>query len=369
MSIANEIIAPGDFIRRKMEEQDWTQSDLAFALGTSTAAVNQILSNKRAISAGMASALAVVLELDAKEIAKVQAEWDIETAGAPDPSITSRSKILRQYPLREMMKRGWIDTKYREGTLEEQVCRFFNVSSLDEVPHLAHAARKSRYDRVPPAQLAWLFRVEAIALEMVTPRYNVEKLKAAVDEFAKLKTKTDGVRHVPRVLEEAGVRFVVVEGLPKAEIDGACFWLDNASPVIGMAMRYDRIDNFWFVLRHECAHVLHGHGKNEAIVDCDVQGQPSRNVEEEIANREAADFCVPVDRMNNFYLRKKPYFAEKEVEAFARIVGTHPGLVVGQLQHKMGRYDFLRKHLVKVRDTLSSSMMMDGWGNLVPTER
>lgn len=372
MQDQGEPTSPGEFLRRAMESKGWTQSDLAYALGGTAASVNQILSDKRSVSNNMALALGAALELDPRVIARVQADWDVVSADPPDPSISARAKILTKYPLREMVRRGWVDPENGRGSLEEQVCRFFGVEKLSDVPHLAHSAKKTSYDAIPPEQLAWLFRVKSIASEMNSPTFDKAKLLEAIEEFSRLRAKPDGMRHVPRLLERAGVRFVVVEGLPKAAIDGVCFWLHHAAPVIGMSLRYDRIDNFWFVLRHECAHVLHGHGKSEAIVDCDLgEGDPvhSINEEERVANLEAADFCVPAERMTSFYLRKKPYFAEREVEAFAKIVGTHPGLVVGQLQRRMGRYDFLRKHLVKVRDTLATSMMMDGWGDMVPTEQ
>ena len=365
-------ITPGGFVRAAMEVKGWTQSDLAYALGTPVASINQILSDKRAVSNNMALALGAAFELDPREIARVQADWDVSNADAPDPSIAARSRILSQYPLREMVKRGWVDPENGRGTLEEQVCRFFGVAKMDEIPHLRHSAKKTNYESFPPEQLAWLFRVKSIASEMNSPTYDRTLLQEAIEEFSRLRARPDGIRHVPRLLERAGVRFVVVEGLPKAAIEGVCFWLHHAAPVIGMSFRFDRIDNFWFVLRHECSHVLHGHGKSEAILDSNLgQEDPSQSINEEerIANQEAADFCVPTERMTSFYLRKTPYFAEREVEAFAKIVGTHPGLVVGQLQRRMGRYDFLRKHLVKVRETLSTSMMMDGWGDLVPTDQ
>ena len=53
----------------------------------------------------------------------------------------------------------------------------------------------------------------------------------------------------------AGVRFVIVEGLPGSKIDGVCVWL-GAQPVIGLTLRLDRPDNLCFVLRHEIEHVL-----------------------------------------------------------------------------------------------------------------
>jgi len=363
--------SPGDFVRCAMESNNWTQSDLAYAIGTKPAAINQILNNKRAISHNMARAIGMALAIDPSEIATIQAMWDVLNADEPDPSIEARARILSQYPLREMVSRGWVDPDHKNGTLEEQVCRFFGVKTLDEIPHLTHSAKKTNYDDVPPEQLAWLFRVKTIAAEMTTPAYNRNLLIEAVASFSDLRAKQDGVRHVPKLLEEAGVRFVVVESIAKSLIDGVCFWLDKSSPVIGLSMRYDRIDNFWFVLRHECAHVIHGHGIENAILDCDLNGDPalSVNEEERIANEEAADFCVPAKKMQSFYLRKNPYFAEREVLAFSKRMNVHPGLVVGQLQRRMNRYDFLRKHLVKVRENLATSMMMDGWGDLVPTDR
>lgn len=361
---------PGQLVKQAMEAKGWNQSDLAFALGTTTAAINQILSDKRGISHNMARTLGAALDQPADTFARVQAEWDVKRADEPDPAVAARARILTQYPLREMIKRGWIDPEHRAGTLEEQVCRFFSVSSLDDVPHLTHSAKKTDYSHIPATQLAWLFRARQIASEMHPESYSPKKLQEAIAEFAAMRDEPEAVRHVPRILNDAGVRFVVVEGLPGAQIDGVCFWLAPSSPVIGMSMRFDRIDNFWFVLRHECAHVLHGHGKSEAIVDEDL-GSPnasSINEEERIANSEAADFCVPSEQIRSFYLRKNPFFSESDVLAFSKRMKVHPGLTVGQLQRMMNRYDLLRKYLVKVRSHLARSMMMDGWGDVIPVD-
>lgn len=219
--------------------------------------------------------------------------------------------------------------------------------------------------------MAWLFRVRQIAKEIHCAPFDRARLQEAIDRFLDLRIEPEAVRHVPILLNAAGVRLVIVEALPNSRIDGVCFWLDGNSPVIGLSIRYDRIDNFWFVLRHECAHVLHGHGKETAIVDSDLEGDLSSFIQEEeiIANREAADFCVACDKMQSFIDRKRPFFAERDVLAFAKIQKVHPGLVVGQLQRAMNCYDLLRKHLVKIRKSLAMSVMMDGWGDMVPTER
>jgi HTH-type transcriptional regulator/antitoxin HigA len=369
MSIQEPTPTPGQLVREAMETKGWNQSDLAFALGTTTAAINQILKDRRSITHNMAQALAVALDKPAELFARTQAEWDVRRADQPDPAILARARILSRYPLREMLRRGWIDPEHREGSLEQQVCRFFGVQSLDDIPHLTHSAKKTDYSEVPPAQLAWLFRVRQIASEMHPAPYDPGKLREAIEAFKEMRGEPDAVRHVPRLLGDAGIRFIVVESLPGSQIDGVCFWLAPGAPVIGMSLRFDRIDNFWFVLRHECAHVLHEHGKSRAILDTDMEVAPpsTQSDEERIANSEAADFCVPAEHIRSFYLRKNPFFSESDVLAFSKRMRVHPGIAVGQLQRIAKRYDLLRKHLVKVRSYLAGSMMMDGWGDVVPT--
>jgi HTH-type transcriptional regulator / antitoxin HigA len=70
--------------------------------------------------------------------------------------------------------------------------------------------------------------------------------------------------------------------------------------------------------------------------------------------------------MTSFYLRKNPLFSERDVLAFAKRMGVHPGLVVGQLQWRTDRFELLRRHLAKVREHLCTTMMFDGWGDVMP---
>jgi HTH-type transcriptional regulator / antitoxin HigA len=179
---------------------------------------------------------------------------------------------------------------------------------------------------------------------------------------------------VARILAECGVRFVLVEPLPLGKIDGACFWLDHESPVIGMSLRYDRIDNFWFVLRHEIEHVLQNHGQADVIGIFDeldgnraaVDG-PGLPKEELIANRAATEFCIPQDELVEFIAQRNPFISERDVLSFARRVDVHPGLVVGQIHSRTGRYDFLRRYLVKIRQFILPEAITDGWGHVFPT--
>jgi HTH-type transcriptional regulator/antitoxin HigA len=143
--------------------------------------------------------------------------------------------------------------------------------------------------------------------------------------------------------------------------------------VIGMTLRHDRIDNFWFVLRHELEHVVRGHGRTAAMLDAELEGEragigPNVADDERVANEAAAAFCVPPEMMKAFIARKAPFFAERDIVGFARVLKVHSGIVAGQLQHVTGRYDRFRDHLVKIRAIVAPNAFKDGWGDIAPVE-
>ena len=206
---------------------------------------------------------------------------------------------------------------------------------------------------------------------MLIPRYSPEAVQSAVSKLKELRISPQAVRKVPRILAECGIRFVIVESLPGANIDGVCFWLDDKKPVIGMSLRYDRIDNFWFVLRHELEHVILKHGQNAIMLDVELEGDRagvSDNIaeDERLANKAAAEFCVPQKSLEGFIARKSPMIQEQDVIGFARTIQVHPGLVAGQLWHKLNLYKRFHNHMVKIRSIVAPGAMVDGWGNIVP---
>ena len=370
MATTNWIMHPGAYLKEEMDARGWSQRDLAFILGCSENAINPILNGKRGISPDMAMSLGDAFDVSPEFFANLQKAYDLAQARVPDPSVASRRDMQSTYPVREMIRRGWIELA-DAPMIEMQLTKFFEKKSLSDIPYMKHAAKKSSYEErdIQPAQLAWLFRVRQIANSITVPAYSENKLVSALKDLQELLYAPEEARHVPRILMESGVRYVVVEKLPNAKIDGVCFWLDKQSPVIGMSMQHDRIDNFWFVLRHEIEHVLQGHGQeNEReMIDPDLDGSAtSIDREERIANDAAADFCAPADKLESFIKRKHPFYYEKDVIAFSRLLNRHPGIVVGQIRRRLHRYDYLTRHLVKIRPYVLPGSIADGWGQVVP---
>lgn len=363
MTRAAEIFPPGEFLREELEARGWNQTELADILGRPVRLINEIIAGKRAITPDTAIQLGHALDTGAEVWMNLEGSYQLSKARPADDLIARRARLYEQYPVRGMIKRGWIADSKNIDVLERSLDTFFQT---DEGPRaFAHAAKKTAVAApVTPLQRAWLVRARQIARELVVPSYREATLRAALSQLATLLSAPEETRHVARVLGEAGVRFVVVEPIPGSKIDGACFWLASDRPVIALTLRLDRIDNFWFVLRHELEHVLRGHGQDSYVLDQDMEGAGTAQVteEEQVANEAASTFAVDRAELLNFIARVQPFFKEDRVLLFAQRLQVHPGLVVGQLQRQLGRYELFRKFQVKVRDYVTSTARTDGWG-------
>jgi len=369
---------PGQLIQALLDSRGWTQRVLAIVLKIDETGLNKVIAGKRAVDADLALGLSQIFGEPAERFLQLQKDYDLAMAriiSRPDPRLATRASLFGELPVSEMIKRGWlkgVDDIRNVIGVELALCKFFGVGSVDEIETLPHAAKKTNvFSPATPAQLAWLYRVKQIAAKSMAAKYSLAALESAVREMRTLLESPASARKVPRLLALAGIRYVIVESLPGAKIDGVCFWLDDKSPVVGMSLRHDRIDNFWFVLRHECEHVMQGHGRAAVMLDAELENERAGTgdgipEEERIANEAAAQFCVPAAKLTKFISLKYPFFAERDILGFAKTINVHPGIVAGQLQHKTSRYDLFRNHLVKIRSFVTPNAMVDGWGDVAP---
>ncbi|MEL6375752.1 MAG: HigA family addiction module antitoxin [Pseudomonadota bacterium] len=363
---------PGEIIREEMEAKGWTQTDLAFILGYSEQTVNKLLNGKSGLTADMAKALAEAFGTSAELWAGLQKDWELRCAREPDQAIKARALMQGSYPVREMINRGWLEKDSEQSVLEMQFMRFFEVNRMEDIQHLefAAAAKKTDEDDHSAEELAWLYRVRHIGRSMEVPDYSEAKLRAALSELRKLMIDPEDVRHVPEILAQAGVRFVIVEKIGNCKVDGVCTWISDNEPVIGLSLRYPRLDNFWFVLIHECEHVLQGHGKGTRGIIDNLEGEGASDgegvaEEERVANAASLSFAVPRERILSFYRRKKPYISERDVVGFASLSEVHPAVVVGQIQFIKNDYAWLRKWLVSIKNHILPSSVVDGFGSSI----
>jgi len=361
-----EVFPPGELLRAEIEARGWTQSEFAEIIGRSLTSVSNLVNAKATITPATAKLLAAALGTDDTYWMNLDANYWLWKEDPAPGRIALAAQVRERFPVREMIKRGWLEDSEDPAVLRARVLEYFEIPSLDSSPRFDVAAKRAHddSDELTEVQYAWLFRVKRAAETLPVPGYSATKLRAAVPELRALAGDPEKMRQVPRLLEECGVRLVVVEPLPGSKIDGACFWLTPHEPVIGMSLRLGRIDNFWFCLRHELEHVL----RNDAHVDSDIyHTAPEPLVEAEVAaDAAAASFMVPDEELDAFIRQGGPVFSEPRIVGFARTLGVHPGLVVGRLHWRTKKYNMLRKFLIDIRDFVTPYVLTDGYGRVLP---
>jgi len=366
-----QVFPPGEFLRDELEERGWSQTEFAEILGRPVGLVNDIITGRRGITAETAGLLGEAFDVPPEFWMNLEAMYQLSRVKKSDnDAVARRAKLYAKAPVKEMIKRGWIEPSNDIDALEDRVCRFFRIQSLEDEPALPlYAAKQSTpYDEPPTRpQLAWLYRAQRLARGVQAKPFSKSGVEEALSRLRALMHVPQEVRHVPRVLSDAGVRFVLVQAIPGSKIDGACLQTDEG-PVIAMSMRYDRLDNFWYVLMHELGHLSTGSAFIDVELDKrrDPQTKPKP---ERDADEFAEERLVPQARLESFIARVRPLYSTRRIEAFSQMMKVHPAIVIGQLQHRdeIG-YSSFRGMLVPIREWATAAALTDGWGSVLPAD-
>lgn len=141
--------------------------------------------------------------------------------------------------------------------------------------------------------LAWLSLVSEKSkfevLTRVVPKFNglnIEQLR----EIALISLNPDRITSlVDELANSYGIVLVVEPGFKSMKMDGCTFKLPQGTPVVGIALRYNRYDNFWFTLMHELAHV-HKHYAyldNPILDDLEIEQDSDRETEANIIAKDS----------------------------------------------------------------------------------
>jgi len=143
-------------------------------------------------------------------------------------------------------------------------------------------------------------------------------------------------------LNHHGIHLIVEPHLPKTYLDGAAMRDASGKPIVALTLRHDRVDNFWFTLMHELAHVaLHLDGENDVFMD-DLDSKGEVDAIEQQADELASEALIPSDAWATTLI-----MAEADIHDLARKLHIHSGIVAGRWRREMGNYRKFTKLLGK----------------------
>lgn len=327
---------PIEAIKFRMEQANLKPADLIPYIG-SRSRVSEILSGKRQLTLAMVRALSDGLGIPAKVlIQKPEISADLEYENWDNRLV------------KEMEKRGYFgSSSLKESKKSELLKDFF--SPVGNHLQFVGMLRKSHYRSSPltdkHALNAWATQVFKKAQLIKAPT----KYKHGIvnpdymHELAKTSREENSPILVQKYLKKNGIILVIEPHLPKTYLDGATLLINKDNPVIGITLRYDRLDNFWFTLMHELAHIALHFNQDISLFYDEIEGVKGvdMNSKEQEADKVAREALVPSSKWEVSPAKLIP--SPMAAQSLADELGVHMAIVAGAMRHEHKNYYYLNK--------------------------
>ena len=348
---------PGVLIEARIAS-GMSQTDLADAIGVQAQQIQRYEA-----SSYMGASLARLIKIS--KVLNVHTAGLFETETKRDGAVYAWEDVddvvWRQMPAREMAKRRWFDVP-RGADLIERTKAYFLEAAGQQFASALH--RKKMRGSTPPNEyslLAWQARVLERARtsieEEAMPPFRLDD--RWLIELVRLTRRKDGPKRARQLLAEHGIVLVTEEHLPGTYLDGAAMLISGDRPVIGLTLRHDRLDNFWFVLFHELGHIFLHLFDGLRYDFFDEEGSGTEDKVEIEADRFALNSLIPDELWDQCLSRFA--LSEEAVRMDAEMLNIDASIVAGRIRKERNNYTILsglvghqvvRRQLQEVHDVL-----------------
>jgi HTH-type transcriptional regulator / antitoxin HigA len=324
-------------IRFRMEQAGLKQKDLELYIG-SKSKVSEVLSGRRELSLSMIRKLHTGLGIPAEVLLR-------EPGAKLEPS--SVVEATKGFPLAEMRKRGWFvgfcgSLAELRDQLEDVMTRFCEpFKGQHQLLALNRQRVRDGGKSDEGALKAWHMQVVRRAMQEKLPAYQRGGVtKSFLSDVVALSYLDNGPLLAKELLNKRGIHVIVERHLPKTHLDGAAIPMPDGSRLVALTTRHNRLDNFWFTLLHELAHVslhLDGQGSADAIFD-DLDAKSGDDWEKQ-ADVLAREMLIPTKAWQDSGLAKSKDPAG--VRKLADRLRVHPSIVAGRVRFENHDYSLM----------------------------
>lgn len=119
--------------------------------------------------------------------------------------------------------------------------------------------------------------------------------------------------------------------------------LDEGRPIVAITLRHDRLDNFWFVLMHELAHVAKHLDEAHPLFTDNLDNPAEQDRQEREADDMAGEALISQAAWKKSVAHTS--HQSKDVITLANKLGVHPAIVAGRIRYETRNYRILAKLL------------------------
>src|SRR5450830_141141 len=182
-----EVCPPGEILKEELGARDWSQQVLADILGRPPRLISELIGGKRAITPETAIGISAAFDTSPEYWMALESSYQLSKLRHSPEGIKRKANLYDKFPVRELVRKGWVEWSDDYSELESRILRFFGIKDLSEDPVLPHAAKKAHSSQTPTIeQKAWLFRVLSLAKTKSVPAFSSKKLQTTLESMKQL---------------------------------------------------------------------------------------------------------------------------------------------------------------------------------------
>mgnify|MGYP003676975587 CR=1 FL=1 len=321
---------PIEAIKFRMDQQGLIKKDLIPYFG-SASKVTEVLNGTRNLSINMIRKLSEGLGISADVLIK-------ETC---QKKAVSADIDWQAFPLAEMRLRGYFEgftgslRELKEYSAEKVTSFLSSVKNgFDLEPAMLRTSAHLRSnDKETNEYALWAWQVRVLQKakeEQLKTNYVVGTVDLKwMRKLAEMSWSKQGPILAKEYLNSHGIHLIIEPHLPKTYLDGAVCLSPTGNPVVALTLRHDKLDNFWFSLMHELAHIaLHVDGTETWFLD-NLDAEGGDEIEQQ-ADALAQESLMPNDKWDIDNILEA-----SDVRALAKDLSISPCIVAGRVRYEL----------------------------------
>lgn len=323
------------------------QRILAKELDVQPSFLNEIIKGKRPVTADIAILLEKILGISADYWMRFQSQYEIDRARVKQKNIKKIKNIeiwsiIKKYvPVLYFKKHH-----YLKGDIESDIKKIKNIYQVETVDELVlnFAKTKEAYYRKSEKlkiddknMFAWSSLAQYEAKNQKTNTFNFDNLKQLSLILNNIFYENSGTKEkVKAVLNQFGIKMLLIDKLEKTPIDGFSFWSDE-NPTIAVTLRYHRIDNFAFTIMHEIGHIDLHLRNDKDIKFMDLTKKQNLSKYEKEADNYAQEKLISHDIWEDI---KKNHFPlnDEKIKVLGDKHRINPAIILGRVCYEKDNY-------------------------------
>lgn len=349
---------PGSLIKDELKFRGISQKDFARDIDMNHVILNELIKEKRAVTADIALILEKGLGISADYWMRLQSGYELDYARIKERNIRKTQqieiwKLIKQYiPVTIFEKKGLLGTSLASNI--ERIWEIFEVNNIDELVGSYSEYKNLEFYKKSDTLLndetnifAWSKLAQWQSKSEIVASFNPQNKEKLIKELNDLfRINMNVIADSKVILNKYGIKFLVLEKFDKSPIDGYSFW-SNDNPAIVVTIRKKQLDNFAFTIMHELGHVFQHLQCNHSDIFLEYESQnDTKNLKEKEADHFAKNSFIE-DTVWNRFLHQNPKFIYGKTEnIICRLgdnLGIHPSIIFGRYCYETEQFKIKTK--------------------------